>query len=119
MPDAETPTDKDKQLLEKLVESLRKEVALGKGKIKQLKESKTRLEMECASLVGQLERVGVNLDSSESEVTAPVTRRKRKQTAGLEDTRGKKSRKKGENSAPSPPIDSVSERESDAVAGKK
>lgn len=119
LPDAETPTDKDKQLLEKLVESLRKEVALGKGKIKQLKESKTRLEMECASLVGQLERVGVNLDSSESEVTAPVTRRKRKQTAGLEDTRGKKSRKKGENSAPSPPIDSVSERESDAVAGKK
>ncbi|XP_065092161.1 uncharacterized protein LOC135713003 [Ochlerotatus camptorhynchus] len=94
LPDAETPTDKDKQLLEKLVESLRKEVALDKGKIKQLKESKTRLEMECASLVGQLERVGVNLDSDESEATAPVTRRKRKQTAGLEDTRGKKSRKK-------------------------
>lgn len=123
MPDTEISSpDTERQLRLEKVESLIREVTRLKEKYRNLKETlrekKSREEPEyLATPVEQPieEIVSVVIGSSEDDVSAPLTRRKRKMIAEAETTKSVKSRKKGEPPRYSPPGTSILDRESDAA----
>lgn len=106
LPDAVTSVEvMELQLLRKQMDSLTKDVAKLKSRNRALTDAKTRVELECAGYLGQLQRAGLVSESSEEDLTTgkPFTR-KRKLEA-LEATKSGKNRKKGDDAEASPPVD--------------